>query len=280
MIRKFALVVLDNRDMVIDRINLDLVSEPKGLGFSLKTSTITTDIEEILVRYKQQLENITFDVNYAFGNEYIKAKSIRQWIEKNTGRKMAIEYLTPADKLYANCIVDKFAFSEINNDKVLSIPLNIKQLSPFFDVVYNAILIYPSTTGKVYSYTYPYTYGIGVASNNIIENNYIKPIPLNITLYGEMMNPGVNIRKQGEVLNYGEVSFSGLNLTSDMWVNINAITGKITLFNGYTESDGYNYIDATKNSFIYANIGISELGATISSDKSGRLEASFRRYRL
>ena len=281
MIRKFSLVILDNRDKVIDRMNLDLVTNPRGLGFSLDTSVVSTEIEDILISYRQKLESITFDVNFANGREYLKTKSLRLWIEKNIGKKMAVEWKTDTDTLFAECIVDKFDFSEINEDKYVSIPLNIKRLTPFFILVENEIKILPSSSGKRYPYKYSYTYGVGVVSNNIIVNNYIKKIPLNITLYGEMLTPSVSIKESGTAEPYSTVAFEGLSLDTGHWLNINAINRKITYYNGVIEVDGYNYIDGTKNSFIYANAGVtSQLSASVQSDKTGRLEASFRRYML
>lgn len=280
MIRNFSLVVLNQQDMIIDRINLDLIDQPKGLGFSLESAVIETDVEDILVSFRQKHENVTLNVNYAFGNEYLKAKALRQWIEKNTGKVMALQWYTITDKLYAGCIVNKFDFSEINNDRILSVPLTIKLLTPFFDVIENEIYILPSTTGKIYAFIYPFIYGEGLSSNNIITNTYIKPIPLNITLYGEMATPAVGIKFKDAMTNYADIVFEGLSLSKNMWININSISRKITLFNGYEEIDGYDYIDATKQSFIFARTGISELNANVQSDKTGRLRASYRRYRL
>lgn len=281
MIREFALVVLDNRDKIIDRINLDVVTNPSGLGFSLGIETIKTEVEEILVKASQKLESINLDINYMHGSEYLKAKSLRYWIEKNTNKRMAIEWINAAGTSYADCIVTKFAFSEMQRNNAVTIPLTIKMLSPLFEVVENEITITPSIGGKEYPYTYPYSYGVGVISNNEIENNYIKAIPLIITLYGVMESVQVGIRVKGESNLYSQVVFENFNLLENQYVTINAVTRKIIFFNGTEEMDGYNYIDASKDSFIFAKESVvSELTASVGSDKSGRLEASYRKYRL
>lgn len=291
MIRQFSLVELNNRDGIVDRFNLDLVNDPKGLGFTLDVTTIVTNILEIPIHVRQKLGNVTFNVNYAYGREYARADALRAWIMRKTRKRIALEWTTPVDRRYASCIITEFSFSEINQQKVLAIPLIIKQLSPFFRIRENIINIYPSQTGKEYPFTYPYTYGVGIVSNNTIENQYIEEIPLIVTLYGEMTAPSVSIAEQGQSNPYRTVQFSGLSLSKGWYITINAVgdidergnrTGqRVTFFNGYEEADAYDYIDQSKESFIFAKENaISFLTASVESDKSGYMEASYREYLL
>ena len=282
MIRKFALITFDdNTDTITDRINLDIVSAPSGLGFSVTATTIKTDVEEILIKAVQSLGTISLTVNFANGNEYVKARALRAWIEKHINDRTAIEWQNDAGLSYADCIVTSFDFGELSQRGLATVPLKIKMLSPFFEIVENEIKIYPSTGGKRYPYTYPYTYGSGVIANNEIANNYIKEIPLIITLYGVMDNVSCGIRVKGESELYQQVAFEGLSLQANQYVIINAVTRKIFYFNGTELTDGYNYLDASKDSFIYAKENaISELTANVESGKTGRLTASYRRYRL
>lgn len=282
MIRKFALITFDdNTDTITDRINLDIVSAPSGLGFAVTATTIKTDVEEILIKAVQSLGTISLTVNFANGNEYVKARALRAWIEKHINDRTAIEWQNDAGLSYADCIVTGFEFGELAQRGLATVPLKIKMLSPFFEIVENEIKIYPSTGGKIYPYTYPYTYGSGVIANNEIANNYIKEIPLIITLYGAMDNVSCGIRVKGESELYQQVAFEGLSLQENQYVIINAVTRKIWYFNGTELVDGYNYLDASKDSFIYAKENaVSELTANVESGKTGRLTASYRRYRL
>lgn len=282
MIRKFALIAFDkNADVITDRINLDIVSAPSGLGFSVTATTIKTDVEEILIKAVQSLGTISLTVNFANGNEYVKARALRAWIEKHINDRTAIEWQNDAGLSYADCIVTDFEFGELAQRGLATVPLKIKMLSPFFEIVENEIKIYPSTGGKIYPYTYPYTYGSGVIANNEIANNYIKEIPLIITLYGVMDNVSCGIRVKGESELYQQVAFEGLSLQANQYIVVNAVTRKILYFNGTELVDGYNYLDASKDSFIYAKENaISELTANVESGKTGRLTASYRRYRL
>ena len=293
MLRTFSLVMLDNRDKIIDRFNLDIVTQPQGLGFAIELNTIITDIEEIPIHIKQRLQPITFNIHFAFGNEYQKAKALRFWIQKNTNGRMAIEWITKSGRVYADGKVESFEFTGLTPQNVISIPLKFRLLSPFFEIVENAISIFPSSAGKTYPYEYSYTYGFGVIENNEIINDYIAPIPLIITLYGEMTTPSVIIsdKETGEA--YMRVNFNGLTLRGKRiednieydadFLVINAITRKITMFNSFTktELDAFNYVDPLFQTYIFARENIvSELDANIQSEKSGYMEASFRKYML
>ena len=56
--RKYALVVLDKFDKIIDRYNLDKVTNPTGNGFKLNLSTISSDIEDIITKVVQSKQII------------------------------------------------------------------------------------------------------------------------------------------------------------------------------------------------------------------------------
>ena len=48
MIRKYALVIMDKKDTIIDRFNLDLITNPTGNGFELGLAMIQSDIDVVL----------------------------------------------------------------------------------------------------------------------------------------------------------------------------------------------------------------------------------------
>ena len=54
MVREFSLVVFDIENKIIDRFNLNLASDPSGLGFKLKLSLIESDIENILTKVVEE----------------------------------------------------------------------------------------------------------------------------------------------------------------------------------------------------------------------------------
>ena len=63
MIRGYALVVMNTKDEIIDRFNLDLITTPTGNGFQLELSTIATDIEDVITKVVQKKPTITMTVH-------------------------------------------------------------------------------------------------------------------------------------------------------------------------------------------------------------------------
>ena len=93
MIRKYALVILDKQDKIIDRYNLDLVTDPTDNGFSLDLSTISSDIEDIITKVVQKKQVITMNV-IQYQNAYNKTNILANWIQKySTAQyRMCLEY--------------------------------------------------------------------------------------------------------------------------------------------------------------------------------------------
>ena len=60
-IRKFALVVLDKSDRIIDRYDFDVVTNISGLGYKLKLSTIDTDVENYVTKNCSREKTIEYD---------------------------------------------------------------------------------------------------------------------------------------------------------------------------------------------------------------------------
>jgi len=277
----FALVELDSFDEVTSRYALELITNPSGFGFSITTSTIQTDIEEILVKATQSLKTVKLQLNYAKVNQYAKARALSRWISYRMNKRTALEWTNDSGVYYADCTVTDFDITEKTEYKFLSVPITIKMRSPFFQSVVNEIELYPSVSSKTYPYTYPYTYGIGVISNNSITNEYIQPIPLIVKLSGAMGDVYCSIKISGEDTAYQTVSFPNLTLLDGDYIIINAVTRKIIYYDGVSEQDGYNLLDASKDSFIYAEANeTSEISAAIVSNKTGSLKASYRKYML
>ena len=91
--RKYALVVLNNLDQVIDRFNLGLVTNATGNGFKLGLSLLETDIEDVITKVVEIKGIVKFTLNQ-FQNAYSKANLLSQWFQKYSTPKytMAREY--------------------------------------------------------------------------------------------------------------------------------------------------------------------------------------------
>ena len=280
MIRRFSLVALDESDRIEDMFNLNIVTNPRGLGFAKEVQTVQTEIEEIIVKAVQRLEDISLQQNCINESQYEQAKALRLWIQTYANRNTALLWQSNKGAYICDCHVVKYEFSEIVTSNYMPIPLTLKTLSPWFELKEQLINISPSGTRNVYPRRYPIRYGTGMASNNMIINDYPKDAPVTITLYGNMVDVGISIRVLGEAIPYARVQFPNVSLQEGHSIIINARRGTVRYFNGSVYSDFFGSIDPTYQSFIRAKANmISELESSgVRPDLSGYMLATYRRY--
>jgi hypothetical protein len=121
------------------------------------------------------------------------------------------------------------------------------------------IIISIITASKAYPYAYPYAYGGGTYGNTgKITNNFMERIPLIVTFHGHISNPQASLVKDGE--SYATIKFTGMDLAVGCSLKVDAVNGRIifTDVNG-NETDYYNEIDKTEDTFLYAEPGESIL---------------------
>ena len=145
-----------------------------------------------------------------------------------------------------------------------------------------------TSSGKKYNYAYPYVYGGGnVEGRDFIQNKYIKPIPLRITLKGPMSEPFVAIRENVDGASaYGQIRMvSSFSLTANQELTFDAFTNKVTLTT-YDESgsvvavsDAFNSVDKNYQTFLYAKPGQSRFSASINAGE-GECRVYYVRYVL
>ncbi len=280
MIRKFALVALDASDQITDRFNLDVVTDPKGLGYDVTIETVKTEIEELLVKAVQKLGNVTLNINCINEDKYGRARTLRLWIQKYNNHTMALLWESDLGSYMTDCVVTRYDFSELKPANYIPIPLTVKMLSPLYELNERKISIFPANKGKVYPARYPITYGIGATTNNEIDNLYPVDTPLIITLFGEMDSVGVSIHEKGVATPYASVQFPGQSLSAGQKIIIDGRRGTIKRDNGSGAYDYFGAIDPNRQNFIRAKAQtvsiLNVLG--VRSDKTGYMTATYRRY--
>lgn len=281
--RKFALVILDDLDKVVDRYNLDLVTQPQGLGFTLTMSTLAGDIEDIITKVTQAKNVIKFTVNQ-YQNSYTKANSLALWLQKysKVGNTMALEYNDGKLVRYCEGRVTSLDKTEIDEFRNLPQQLEFTQTTPFFVKRENTITITTSSTGKSYPFKYSYSYGSNAITNNDIDNVYIFDIPLIIVIEGAINNPTINLVNDGSVDPYSTVKFTGENLQENQKIIINSAQKKI--WKVYANGTREDYVPKTNPSFdtfLMAKYGHSKI--TVNQNDAGtgfRVLGGWREYRL
>lgn len=279
--RKYALVVLDKFDKIIDRYNLDKVTNPTGNGFKLNLSTISSDIEDIItkvVQAKQIIKCTVIQHNFS----YQKANTLAQWIQKYStpNYNMALEYDDGTIIRYCEGRVVSLTKTEKDEFGVLSQSLEFQQTTPYFIKRENTITIQKTSIGKSYPFKYPYSYGASMVENNEINNPYILEVPLIITIDGGISNPTINLLDvNGD--SYNQVKFSDEILLTGEQIVINSAQRKIYKISNGKEIDYSPNVDPSQDTFLKASSGFSSISINSNDATEGfKLTGGWREYTL
>lgn len=279
--RKYALVVLDKQDKIIDRFNLDIITNPTGNGFKLNLSTVSSDIEDIITKVVQAKNIIKFTIQQ-HNNSYSKSNILASWIQKySTAQyKMALEYNDNNVIRYCEGKVVSLTKNEKDEYNLLAQDLEFQQTTPYFIKRENTITIQVSSTGKRYPYTYPYSYGSNLVVNNLIDNPYILDVPLIITIEGAIYNPTIDLLDE-EGNSYNRVKFSNFILLSGEQLIINSAQRKIYKVSNGVEIDFRPEVDPQYDTFLRAINGKSTISINQNDASEGfKLTGGWRQYTL
>lgn len=277
--RKFAFITLDESDKIVDRFNLDYVDNLNGLGFTLALSKIETDVEDYITKIVQQKKSLGFTVHHIRG--YQAGDYLKLWLAQNIDKTLCLEYDNTQRVMYIEGKVTQCEQTELNDYHVLEHAITFQPLTPFFEILDGDVTIKKSSVGKSYPLKYPYAYGTIATENNVIENTYIKDIPLVVTLYGAMTNPTVTLRDEQDVV-YNEVRFNDVDLREGEKIIINSAQKKIWFVDVNGKYFDYYYkLEGGHDSFLRAKpLILSKIGITLDPVQSGWLSSSRRQYRL
>ncbi|MCU7522500.1 MAG: hypothetical protein HF308_15390 [Ignavibacteria bacterium] len=260
MPRRFEFRIYDetNESLLVDSYKLDFVTVPSGLGFVQNVSVISTDTVDYIIKQSLARTDIKLNVEFAEPGSYLRVNSFRSWYAKYIRKKVIFYYHDGTVARYMDCVIKKFELSEIK-DGYNTVPITIQPLTPFYLKLDKNIIVSIQTSGKVYPYAYPYAYGGGILSNNVLTNIYFDKIPLTVKLTGRIVNPQISLRHKESQEIYATVSFPELVLAEGSYLIIDAINSRVLYFDGLTLTDGYNILDHTKETFLYADPGDSDI---------------------
>lgn len=281
MIRKYALVILDKQDQIIDRYSLDLVTEPSDNGFSLNLSTISSDIEDIITKVVQEKQVITMNV-IQYLNAYNKTNILANWIQKySTAQyRMCLEYNDTTQTRYCEGKVTSLTKGEKDEFGEIVQKLSFQMTTPYFIKQEQTISIQVSNYGKKYLFTYPYSYGVDKVENNEINNVYILDIPLIITINGTIATPTISLVDENDNI-YNTVKFSNLVINQGEQLIINSAQRKIYKIVDGVETDMSAETDPSYDTFLRAKNGISRIIInTVDASTGFKLVGGWRQYTL
>lgn len=280
-IRKYALVILDKQDKIIDRYNLDLITEPNDNGFTLDLSTISSDIEDIITKIVQKKQIITMNV-IQYLNAYNKTNVLANWIQKysTAQNRMCLEYNDTTQIKYCEGRVTSLTKGEKDEYGEIVQKLSFTMSTPYFIKQEQTINIKVSSIGKKYPFKYPYSYGASKIENNEINNIYILDIPLIITIDGAISNPTISLVDENNNT-YNTVKFSDFILSQGEQLVINSAQRKIYKIANGVETDMSAETDPSSDTFLRAKSGISKIVVNTSDSGTGfGLTGGWRQYTL
>lgn len=272
---------------------MDFSLFPSGLGFKQQVDVVEGDTIDYVLNQAIKKKNIKITLMWKGSGAYFKYKAFLNWLSQyNDLEKYRIRfsYVLAEVRRFVDLAVVDFDLKG-RDDLMVSAELTAQPLSPFYEEAINLIMVNDTNRGKIYNYVYPYYYGGGAySSSNVIENGYLKPIPLKITLRGPMENPFVNISEvnddgtTGDV--YGKVQFNlGLAITKNESIVIDAFNNRIyketvsPLTGARTVEDLFYSVDKSYDSFLFAKSGRSKIAASL-EDETSQCEVYYVRYLL
>lgn len=281
MIRKYALVIFDKQDKIIDRYNLDLITDPSDNGFTLNLSTISSDIEDIITKVVQKKQIITMNV-IQYQNSYNKTNILANWIQKySTAQyRMCLEYNDTTQTRYCEGKVTSLTKGEKDEYGEIVQKLSFTMSTPYFIKQEQTINIRVSSIGKKYPYKYPYSYGDSKVENNEINNIYILDIPLIINITGAITNPTISLVDENNEV-YNIVKFSNFTLAQGEQLVINSAQRKIYKIVNGVETDMSAETDPSYDTFLRAKNGLSKIVVNTADASTGfSLTGGWRQYTL
>lgn len=278
--RKVSFVVFDIDNSIIDRFNLDLITDINGVGFKLKLSTIDGDIESIVTKVVQDKQEVKFKIHFV-NRAYEKSTVLEQWLEKYStiSKRMALEYTDGVRRRYTEGKVISLSKTEKDEYGQLIREVTFKPLTPFFSHIENVIKIKVAAVGKSYPYRYPYSYGKNVVENNEINNPYILDVPVTVTITGSIYEPTILLLDEDNI-EYSRIKFTGLTLSEGQYLIINSAERKIWFFNGTELQDYTAETDPSYDTFLRAKSGKSKISINLQPTDTGELTGSWRQYGL
>lgn len=279
-----------------DQPTIDFKLFPSGLGFQQEVDVVEGDTVDYVIKQTFVKKTISLTLMWKGESAFLKYKNFLNWISSYndlTKYHIRFSYALGGVRRKVELAVTNLDLKERDGFRV-SATLTLQPLSPFYEEEGATTTVNQLNTGKIYNYSYPYKYGGGAYSGeNTITNNYLKAIPLKITLYGPMSSPFVTItaiNADGSVgAQYGNVQFDNVTLQNNEAVEeklvIDAFSNRIYLettnkqTGGTSVKDMFSSVNKQFNSFLLANPGKSKIAASL-SEAGSKCEVYYVRYVL
>lgn len=263
------------------RPSYDLIQFPSGLGFQQDLDIVSGDTLDYVIRQTIAKKTLKMIVCFKGTNAYAKLYSFNAWFAKYANHDNYVtrfSYEMNNIRRYADVIITNGEPKEREGNYVTE-SITLQPISPFYEETTIESIVNDNNDGMIYPYSYPYKYGGGAYSgNNVIQNDFMKKIPLRVTIQGPTLeSPYVAIRKIDEDGAVGE-TYGTVQLRSEAGalkanekLVIDAFSSQVyieqTQENGVkTKKDVFNLLDKTTDAFLYAEPGLNRIMPKLDTD--------------
>lgn len=224
-----------------------------GLGFSLDLKYLEYSQFYQKSDYNIPLTEITETLVFLKG--YQGYKHFVDYISKSY-KSYKLYYENQAFKAYCYVDIASLSKAELIAGTIQS-NIIFKKLSLWLKEKTYEIIANGSSSGKVYSYTYPYFYSSSYEGKAFIKNEGLDKAPILIEIIGNVINPEVHIKKNGETVSLLRLYVTAENAT----IIINAMPSKqeMIMDESGIKTDIYSQQDFEVDNFIFLDHGDFEV---------------------
>ena len=250
--RKLYLVNEVGTPYFLDYKNNTIIETIDGLGYEFDIEY--QDFADKFVENKRKLQQRVINVTLIFLEGYEGFTKWREYVTKS--KELRLFYSADGLK-YCYVNVQSTTKSQLEASVIRS-AVRIECLSLWLIEKSNTINVIQSGEGKTYPYRFAYVYSISFNGMIIVSNECVKNVPLKIKITGNVLNPRVIIRQNGEVVSalrllVDERENPVIEISSDptdQYIR-RTINGQVT--------DIYQDQDFSYDNFLYLPPGLSEI---------------------
>jgi len=250
--RKLYLVNEVGTPYFLDYKNNTIIETIDGLGYEFDIEY--QDFADKFVENKRKLQQRVINVTLIFLEGYEGFTKWREYVTKS--KELRLFYSADGLK-YCYVNVQSTTKSQLEASVIRS-AVRIECLSLWLIEKSNTINVTQSGEGKTYPYRFAYVYSISFNGMIIVSNECVKNVPLKIKITGNVLNPRVIIRQNGEVVSalrllVDERENPVIEISSDptdQYIR-RTINGQVT--------DIYQDQDFSYDNFLYLPPGLSEI---------------------
>lgn len=249
--REFYLLNEKGQRFDFNRMSKVLISDVSGLGFKKNIEYLQYGDTFKKLKEGQEIEDINLTLVFLEG--YKGYAKFLAFVEDSSAFDF---YYVSNDVKFVNAEIESLSKTQLSYG-ALSCSLVLKKLSYWFKVTTKEISITQKNDGKIYPYTYPYTYSDSSKGTVIIENKGYAKASLRILLEGELENPEVYVKQDGKIIQKLKIYYSSKNAIIE--IDSFPTRQKIEITENDEITNGYELQDFECENFIFLDRGSFEI---------------------